>query len=439
MVTPPASRDLDRAVRTRRRARSLSILVLLFVMPGCSWEWAHRIYPLPFYESSVTVGGTPDRMRAMNGKIAVLPFAFEQKANAERQEAVDTLRGSFDLALGRLRSYGLVPIADVDERLATAGISPDKIATMNPAALGKITDAEVLLYGDVKRTRNMTLYVYSHTVYEGTFRLVEAATGDILWSGRLWEGMRGGLFINLFLIEMFMNQPDNRRLPDAYRRDANVMVRKLVEEIPEPLSPDAEPPPVAQGGFAMSRSAGICALLALAWLAAGCASEPIYQNTGRPAGAPPWRTVMLPVAPASPVEGEPAPGFSFDLLNEVRRCVALEIPQEYYRLISLPRVDHAVPLSEGPVEDEEATARAGRAMDADLVIRPELFSWKRRYYIVHSVARVGVRVKIYDGKTGALLAESSHEQGQEPGVPEDPRLATAVRSTAPSAGSCTPR
>ncbi len=216
------------------------MLILFFALPGCSWEWAHRIYPLPFYESSVTVWGAPERMQASQGRIAVLPFVAGQSTNAERQEAVDTLRASFDLGLSRLRSYAVVPVTEVDGRLAEAGITPDKIAGMNPDALGKITGAEVLLYGDVKRIRNMTLYVYSHTVYEGTFRLVEASTGDVLWSGRLWEGKRGGLFIDLFLVEMFMNQPDNRRLPEAYRREANVMVRKLIEKIPEPLSPDAE-------------------------------------------------------------------------------------------------------------------------------------------------------------------------------------------------------
>lgn len=235
MPAPRPSCDLDRGHPLTRPALAVSILILLFVLPGCSWEWAHRIYPLPFYESSVTVGGDGDRMCAVDRKIAVLPFTFEQEANSERQEAVDVLRMSFDTALGTLRSYGLVPLEEVDARLSEAGIAPDQIPGMNPDALGRITGADVLLYGEVKRTRNLTLYVYSHTVYEGTFRLVEAKTGDVLWSGRLWEGQRGGLFVDLFVVEMFMNQPENKRLPDAYRRNANIMVRKLVLEIPEPL------------------------------------------------------------------------------------------------------------------------------------------------------------------------------------------------------------
>jgi hypothetical protein len=53
-----------------------------------------------------------------------------------------------------------------------------------------VTSADALLYGRVKHTRNLTLYVYSHTVYEGTFRLVDARSGALLWSGRVWEGRR---------------------------------------------------------------------------------------------------------------------------------------------------------------------------------------------------------------------------------------------------------
>lgn len=258
MAAPPNARDRDRAVPPRQRARTLafsrpalalSLLLMLGVLPGC-WEWAHRIYPIPFYETSVNVGGDRARMREVQQKIAVLPFTFEQKDNPERREAVETLRVAFDTGLGRLRSYGLLPLEDVDARLEKAGISRDQVPGMNPAALGRIVGAGVLLYGDVKRTRNITLWVYSHTVYEGTFRLVEASTGDVLWSGRLWEGERGGLIVDLFLIEMFMNQPENTHLPEAYRRIADLMVRKLIAEIPEPLPPAAEAPaaetPVAQ-------------------------------------------------------------------------------------------------------------------------------------------------------------------------------------------------
>jgi hypothetical protein len=44
------------------------------------------------------------------------------------------------------------------------------------------------------------------------------------------------------------------------------------------------------------------------------------------------------------------------------------------------------------------------------VLVPETYSWKRRYYLLHGVSRVGITAKIYDGDTGKLLFESMHEQ-----------------------------
>ncbi len=215
------------------------VLLLLWILPGCSWEWAHRIYPLPFYETSVTVEGEPARMRALNGRIAVLPFTFEQDFGLEREEAVKTLRQSFATAIERLRSYEYIPNEEVDARLAEAGIIRTDLDAIDLQTLARITGADAVLYGNIKRTRNLTLYVYSHTVYEGTFTLMEAATGDLLWYGRLWEGVRGGLFVDLLVLDMFTEEPKNKDLPEAYRRVSIAMVKKLIKTIPERAGPIA--------------------------------------------------------------------------------------------------------------------------------------------------------------------------------------------------------
>ena len=217
----------------------LAAFLLLWVLPGCSWEWAHRIYPLPFYETSVTVEGEPARMRALKGRIAVLPFTCEQEFGPEREEAVKTLRESFSTAIERLRSYEVIPGEEVDARLAAAGIARTDLDGTDLQTLARITGADAVVYGNIKRTRNLTLFVYSHTVYEGSFALLEAETGDLLWSGRLWEGLRGGLFIDLFAVDMFTEEPKNKDLPQAYRRVSNAMVKKLVKTIPERASSDA--------------------------------------------------------------------------------------------------------------------------------------------------------------------------------------------------------
>jgi hypothetical protein len=234
---PNVSSTTRRPPQRRIRPSLLPLgLAILAAASGCSWEWAYRIYPLPFYDTGVRVGGAPDRIGVSDDPVAVLPFTFEQEDNAERRQAVAVLRERFHRALGRLRSFKMMPLDEVDRRLEAAGIGGAELTKLPPQALASVTGARRVLYGHVKRTRNITLYVYSHTVYEGTFRLLDAATGDLLWSGRLWEGRRAGLIVEAFVADMFLSQPKNKKLPDAYERVADRMVSKLVATIPEPLT-----------------------------------------------------------------------------------------------------------------------------------------------------------------------------------------------------------
>jgi hypothetical protein len=43
--------------------------------------------------------------------------------------------------------------------------------------------------------------------------------------------------VDLLVLDMFLTEPKNKKLPDAYRRVADRMVSKLVATIPEPLTP----------------------------------------------------------------------------------------------------------------------------------------------------------------------------------------------------------
>ncbi len=161
--------------------------------------------------------------------------------------------------------------------------------------------------------------------------------------------------------------------------------------------------------------------IAILSFTAGCAAEPVRKVTAGPAGAPPWRMAVLP-AQINPEEKLEAAGKMDQkmterrkALDETRVCVTMQIPEDSYRVIPLPDVDRVVPsgtiLPPGP----QAITAAARALDADLVLVPEIYSWKRRYYVLHAVARVGITARIYDGATGRLLFESRQEQVKNQG------------------------
>ena len=209
------------------------MLVTAWSGAACSWERLHRVYPIPFYDTSVKVRQHQLIMERPPRRIAILPFTSGNLKDKERQEAVTILRETFYTGLSRLRSYEVVDLAEVDRQLAQAGITPENLKQHGAEELGRLTGSDAVLFGNVRKTRNLTLYVYSHTVYDGEFRIVETSTGDVLWDARLWEGRRAGLIVEAFVVDMFMSQPENKP-PGAYEGVAEGMVAKLLAEIPEP-------------------------------------------------------------------------------------------------------------------------------------------------------------------------------------------------------------
>ena len=222
MKTPPLAGSL------------IALGCLVLGAAGCSFESLHHIYPIPFYDTRAKPVWSPLLGKQLPRRIAILPFHCDQKDDPERRQAVLVLRNAFGEALSRLRTYEVVPPAEVDRLLEGAGVATGSLAKQSPESLGRITGADALLYGDIERTANITLYVYSHTVYEGKFRLVDAPSGEPYWEGSLWEGRRAGIIVEAFVVDMFFSQPDNKKLSSAYHRVADAMVAKLLETIPEP-------------------------------------------------------------------------------------------------------------------------------------------------------------------------------------------------------------
>ena len=166
----------------------------------------------------------------------------------------------------------------------------------------------------------------------------------------------------------------------------------------------------------MKAPAGLSAVSMLIITLLGCASEPLVERLADPPGGSSWRIAVLPAEPAPFEAGKESPVFTIETLEEMRECLTLQLPRESFHVISLPRVDEVAPPGAPVPQDPDAIIRLARKLDARVIILPELFSWDRDYYLVHSVARVGLRVSLFDGETGALLFRSSHESVRNEGL-----------------------
>jgi hypothetical protein len=156
-------------------------------------------------------------------------------------------------------------------------------------------------------------------------------------------------------------------------------------------------------------------LLVLA-LGSGCASDPVRLRLGEPSTKAPWRLAILPTAQPSNEGEEPAHVVSDDVLREARACIALQIPNGPYEVVPLPIVDRDYPPEYGPPAGPATLVDIGKSVKADLILVPEVLSWDRSYYLIHSVTRVGLRARLYDGWTGEALYDSAHEQVMNQGA-----------------------
>ncbi len=170
----------------------------------------------------------------------------------------------------------------------------------------------------------------------------------------------------------------------------------------------------------MKAPAGLGAFSMLIITLLGCASQPFVERLADPPDASSWRIAVLPVKSAPADAGDDTPVFTIETLNEMRECLTLQLPRNAFHVISLPRVDEAAPPGAPLPQDPDAIVRLAQQLDARVIILPELFSWDRDYYIIHSVARVGLRVSLFDGETGAPLFRASRENVRNQGIPKIP-------------------
>ncbi len=170
----------------------------------------------------------------------------------------------------------------------------------------------------------------------------------------------------------------------------------------------------------MKAAAGLGAFSMFVITLLGCASDPFLERLGDPPDGSSWRVAVLPAVPAPAEAGKETPVFTIETLEEMRECLTLQLPRDTFQVISLPRVNELAPPGAPLPQDPDAIIRLAQELDARAIILPELFSWDRNYYLIHSVARVGLRVRLFDGETGAPLFMTSREDVRNQGIPKIP-------------------
>lgn len=164
-------------------------------------------------------------------KVAILPFINE----TSRSEARTLIRQGFYRHFSSKR-YRDVELYEVDDILVENGLNEaDKYLEVPPKKLGKILQADGLLYGKITGFNKMFFGLYSNVYVELEVKLVDANTGKILWIAKhKTTHHEGDIPLELLGIISAIFRTSMHLSDEELLRTVDDLCRTVVAALPEP-------------------------------------------------------------------------------------------------------------------------------------------------------------------------------------------------------------
>ena len=328
-------------------------------------------------------------------RVAVLPFVITYAYDLEADQALpashevgrDVLRRTFYRALTPY-GYDDVKLAEVDDRLAAAWgpVADGRWQAVDSQALGEALGADALVYGELTRLMHFSTPLYTETSLSASLRMVEAASGEVLWRQQVRVAERGGALMKKGQVVDFVKDQARSFKPEAkFLRISDVAVRRLLRGFPDPpLSVENGRPSPGRGAAASEDGATRLAILPLKTKRRG------------------WQK------PAALLRAE----------------LTASLQEDPFEVLELRRVEAALgPLgwSEGePLPEGEPLAELAEALGADLVLRGEVTSWARIYWGLGSWVKAGMRLELVDPARGDILWSAKRNNRRHAGLLKGP-------------------
>jgi hypothetical protein len=119
--------------------------------------------------------------------IAILPF----KNQSDNEEISTILREAVFRNMS-LKGYDLIKIKQIDQRLKMATYHADDINTMGNYKLGRILEADALMYGTVTECSKLFSVVYSRITIGAELELVDTNASKTIWKANHVELTHSG-------------------------------------------------------------------------------------------------------------------------------------------------------------------------------------------------------------------------------------------------------
>ena len=197
-----------------------SLLLVILALSSCN-------YYQEFSRPEVTA--LPPSKHTRIRTIAILPF----KNLTDNEEVPITLRKAIFSNLS-LKDYYLIKLNRIDQRLQTISYHTTDMDKISHYKLGKLLNADALIYGTVTKCSKMYGVVYSRVSIGAEMEMVDASNSKIIWQANHVELTHSGAPpLSPFSIpEKIVYSTINVR--DKVINDtADTLAKKLVEGIPE--------------------------------------------------------------------------------------------------------------------------------------------------------------------------------------------------------------
>ena len=189
--------------------------------------------------------------------IAILPF----ENSTDKEEAFEIVRKAFYNQFS-FKTFHDVELHKIDTVLASRKLlSGREYLDISPSELGRLLNADALIYGEITAFDRLMMGVYSEVTISASLRMIDCKKGEERWKASHTATHRGGglLLSPISVIPNVISAVLNIRDIELLRV-ADDLSRDLVETIPAPTVSDAFKPPrikiVAHDSGKRSKKAG---------------------------------------------------------------------------------------------------------------------------------------------------------------------------------------
>lgn len=221
---------------SRKRAVSVAaVFVIALGAAGCARVQEVSPLRIPFVDVKPAAKVSQRLTAEPPHAVAVLPFGSLSKTVSKKIDGRGILRNTF-YSYFKLLPFQSMDIKEVDQVLSKNSLTD--IAQINgtsAAKLGALLGVDAVIYGDIKSALNFTGGVYSLTELNGTLKMVDVKSGEVLWQCKHFEKAIGGVIStdSSELVSIIESQIENAKTSLAYTRCADTFTMKVLQTMPK--------------------------------------------------------------------------------------------------------------------------------------------------------------------------------------------------------------